>query len=119
MGGKTIRTNQRVAIYQRDAWECQYCGLPLDREIATLDHIQPISLGGDSRDENLRTACRACNGTKLDRSEQWFRLFLALGQTKYADVITLDQYHRLRGLGVHLEPLPAIRFYYELKKDLE
>lgn len=113
-----MRADRKIKIFERDGWECQYCGLPLVRGTATIDHVHPLSLGGDHSDGNLRTACHACNSTKLDRSERWLRLFIGLGQTKYADIITLDQYHRLRGIGVALDDLPEIRFFFELKEDL-
>lgn len=110
-----VKHKQRTRIYERDKWHCQYCGVRIpSRALATLDHIIPASLGGSHEDGNLRTACRSCNSTKGDRSEQWLRLFMALAQTKYAQVITLEQYHQLLGLGVHLDPLPQIIFFHEV-----
>lgn len=89
----------------------------LTREEATLDHTIPQSFGGSHEDDNLKTACRPCNSTKGQRSEQWLRLFYALAQTKYADVITLEQYHRLQGLGSKLDALPEVQFFYEKKLE--
>lgn len=109
-----VKPAQRLRIYERDKWHCQYCGVHIEsREVATVDHIVPHSLGGRHVDDNLRTACKACNSTKGDRSAEWLRMFFALAQTKYADLITLDQYHRLRGIGVPLDALPVRPFYFE------
>jgi hypothetical protein len=109
-----VKAKQRARIYERDGWHCQYCGLRITcREEGTCDHVIPVSLGGSNEDSNLRLACRSCNSTKGDRSEQWLRLFLAHGQTKFGQVITLDQYHKLRGLGVDLPPLPTVTFFHE------
>lgn len=104
----------REFVCARDGWRCQYCGVSIaEPGAATVDHIIPVSLGGEDVDGNLRAACRSCNSTKQDRSAEWFRLFLAIGRTKYADVITLEQYHRLRGLGTALDPLPVQPFFFE------
>ena len=43
---------------------CEYCGRP-DR--LTVDHIVPISKGGDSRRENLQCLCKPCNSRKGNR----------------------------------------------------
>ncbi len=43
---------------------CSYCGKPTD----TIDHITPISRGGDGDWINLTSACRSCNGRKRTRS---------------------------------------------------
>lgn len=110
----TSQKRQRARILDRDSWTCQYCGARLFKnEDATLDHVIPVSLGGSHEDSNLRAACQPCNRTKGQRSEQWLRLFIALSLSKYADVITLEQYHRLQGIGAKLEPLPEVTFFYE------
>ena len=50
---------------------CGICGRPiLDRRDATVDHIVPISQGGDDSWENVQLAHNACNhnaGSKLPR----------------------------------------------------
>lgn len=53
-------------LYDADGAICAYCqtseqitGQPL-----TIDHIIPVSLGGDSLFENLCRACRRCNEFK-------------------------------------------------------
>lgn len=105
---------QRLRIYERDGWQCQYCGTRLyKREEATLDHRIPKSLGGTKEDSNLFTSCRPCNIIKADSSERRLRLMLAFSTTPYSKVITLEQYHALRHLGVKLEPLPELLFHYE------
>lgn len=61
-----IREN-RLKIYERDNYHCAYCGKQLTRFTATLDHIKPMSAGGDNGAENLKTACLQCNSRKTGR----------------------------------------------------
>ncbi len=61
-----VREN-RIKIYERDNYRCTYCDKQLTRFTATLDHITPVSEGGDNSAENLKTACLACNSRKTAR----------------------------------------------------
>lgn len=42
---------------------CSYCGAPSD----TVDHIDPISKGGENTFENFTGACRSCNSRKYNK----------------------------------------------------
>lgn|SRR5208337_4029961 len=61
-----IREN-RLKIYERDNYKCQHCGKQLTRFTTTLDHVTPVSKGGDNRFENLITSCLDCNSKKNSR----------------------------------------------------
>jgi 5-methylcytosine-specific restriction endonuclease McrA len=61
-----IREN-RLKIFERDSYKCIYCDKQLTRFTATLDHITPVSEGGDNSAENLKTACLQCNSRKAAR----------------------------------------------------
>lgn len=64
----------RVAVFLRDGGRCQICGRivqliwhrrttpPEDR--FTLDHIVPISKGGEHTYANIQAACEPCNNSK-------------------------------------------------------
>jgi 5-methylcytosine-specific restriction endonuclease McrA len=73
--GCWIRTAKRAALYERDAWQCVYCGRgPRDRRnlrqaqvILSLDHLTPRSQGGSNEARNLVTACLSCNGSRGNR----------------------------------------------------
>lgn len=60
----------RQRIFERDDFTCQYCGA---RGVALeCDHIIPSSRGGSNGDDNLATACRACNRTKRNKTpDEW------------------------------------------------
>jgi len=54
------------AIHKRYLYRCGYCGVTetdAGGEL-TVDHFQPISAGGDDRDDNLVYACVRCNQYK-------------------------------------------------------
>lgn len=61
-----VRGN-RLKIFERDAFKCRYCNKQLTRFTATLDHVHPISEGGDNTQANLVTACLDCNSRKNSR----------------------------------------------------
>ena len=55
--------------YKNDNWSriarCQVCGLKFaGADAATVDHILPISLGGEDRENNWELLCRLCNDQK-------------------------------------------------------
>lgn len=58
----------RTELFERDGWSCRYCGDNVTPETATLDHIQPVSSGGQDDPENLATACMMCNSIKSGRT---------------------------------------------------
>lgn len=54
----------REDVYKRDGHKCVYCGR---KDLLTLDHLVPISKGGDRfAEDNLVTACLYCNNAKGD-----------------------------------------------------
>lgn len=111
----SVRPDVRRHVLARDGYRCQYCGLDLTQRPAdqTVDHIVPVSVGGSSWGENLRAACANCNRRKQDRSTEWLRMYLAFQATPYARVITLEQYHQLRHIGVVLVDLVLQPFHFE------
>jgi hypothetical protein len=64
---KAVSKSKRFQIFHRDGFICQYCGLRPPDVVLELDHIHPVSKGGDNSDVNLITACEACNRGKSDK----------------------------------------------------
>jgi hypothetical protein len=58
-----VRDN-RLKVFERDEYKCRYCNKQLTRFNATLDHVQPVSKGGDNSFDNLVTACLHCNSQR-------------------------------------------------------
>lgn len=67
----------RANVYARDGHACQYCGVSPGVAHLTLDHVRPLSRGGDSGWENVVTCCRPCNRLKADRLPEAAGLRLA------------------------------------------
>jgi len=55
----------RRAVFARDRWTCQYCGI--ERTTLTVDHVIPRSKGGGSSWDNIVASCAPCNRRKGDR----------------------------------------------------
>jgi len=51
-------------IKRRDNYTCQYCGKIQDRKKLTIDHVVPVSKGGESSFANCVAACYKCNNKK-------------------------------------------------------
>ena len=56
------------ALFQRDNYQCLYCGHFFDYHNLTRDHILPRSKGGRDVWQNVVSACRRCNQHKGSRS---------------------------------------------------
>jgi hypothetical protein len=54
----------RAKLLKRDSNQCAYCLKPAD----TVDHLLPVSRGGDSSWLNTVASCRPCNSKKRNRT---------------------------------------------------
>jgi 5-methylcytosine-specific restriction endonuclease McrA len=74
-----LRRLTRRELFQRDRFQCQYCGLKT-REL-TLDHVMPRVRGGRHEWENVVTACKTCNHRTAGRTpaEAGMRLTISPG----------------------------------------
>lgn len=66
-------TWSRRAVFARDSYTCQYCGIKLSRDDATLDHIIPVETCRILRMRassfgNSCCCCRKCNTRKANRT---------------------------------------------------
>ena len=51
---------------------CQYCSRKMSWETMTLDHMIPLSRGGNNHSSNWALACSFCNGSKRNRTMEEF-----------------------------------------------
>lgn len=61
---KSISKKVRFEVFKRDSFKCQYCGKASPDVILHVDHLKPVSKGGENEIYNLITACSDCNGGK-------------------------------------------------------
>ena len=71
-GCLVIEPYARESVFERDGWACQACEAqchepnPFDPAAATVDHVVPLSLGGEHTLANAQTLCLSCNSAKQD-----------------------------------------------------
>ena len=72
-GGKYIETVEVSKLFFRDGGHCKLCGkkLNLKRKVPhplaiTIDHIIPVSKGGEHSYRNTQLACFMCNSKRGD-----------------------------------------------------
>lgn len=61
-GRPSMSQATRERIFERDGRVCAYCST--EDGPFHIDHRQPVSRGGSSRDDNLCVACAPCNFSK-------------------------------------------------------
>lgn len=69
--GADTQSYDRKGVFERDGWTCQVCGESVDKrtrvphpKAATIDHIVPLSQGGDDTRKNVQCAHFECNTNK-------------------------------------------------------
>jgi hypothetical protein len=93
-GFRAIATVPRVTrrlVFGRDRHLCAYCGRIASEADLSIDHIEPISRGGENTWMNVVTACRPCNGRKAARtpSEAGMRLLYTPYVPNHAEALIL------------------------------
>src|SRR5699024_944412 len=66
----------REDIFERDNWTCGICQEPIDQNLqwpergsASIDHVIPVSHGGDDTPDNVQAAHLGCNAGRGNRVE--------------------------------------------------
>ena len=57
----------RENVFQRDSYQCQYCGKGFDSRDLNLDHVIPRDKGGRTVWENVVCSCIRCNTKKANK----------------------------------------------------
>jgi HNH endonuclease len=73
-GATVIEPFDRNEVFERDGWICYLCERPVDRMVSifhgdspTIDHVVPLSRGGEHSMRNAATTHLRCNSSKQDR----------------------------------------------------
>lgn len=69
----SISEKTRLQVRHRAGGCCEYC---LSQEFFSstpfsIEHINPVSKGGDNRLDNLALACQGCNGFKYNKTHHF------------------------------------------------
>lgn len=74
-GALIVDRFDRLQVFERDNWICYRCEQPTDPDASpfdtispTVDHVVPLSKGGEHSLANVRTACLGCNSSKQDKA---------------------------------------------------
>ncbi len=68
---KLMSPSLRYDILKRDGFKCTICGRNTEDGVKLhVDHIIPVSKGGKTVPENLRTLCDSCNLGKSDKYDE-------------------------------------------------
>lgn len=67
VGNVNIVKFNRLNVFYRDNFQCQYCGGKFARKDLTLDHVIPRSKDGKSEWTNIVSSCAPCNTRKADK----------------------------------------------------
>lgn len=59
----------RQQVLERDGYRCRYCGKRSER--FHMDHVYPVSKGGETTVDNLVTSCPKCNNKKSNNVGLW------------------------------------------------
>lgn len=68
-------TKIKNALY-KSVKHCHYCGIKMDRDEVTLDHVIPVSKGGETSLENSQICCMKCNTLKADSDYDDFKIIV-------------------------------------------
>jgi 5-methylcytosine-specific restriction endonuclease McrA len=60
----------RQHIFMRDEYQCQYCLHTFSPRDLTLDHVMPVTRGGQKTWENLVCCCVGCNQKKGSKTPE-------------------------------------------------
>lgn len=60
-GAPVVERFTRAEIYERDNGRCHICGRKVPRSAYHIDHLVPVSRGGEHSRRNVAVACPSCN----------------------------------------------------------
>lgn len=91
----------KMKLIASQGGECTYCDKRITRENCDLDHIHPLSQGGENIIGNLQALCGRCNKEKHSKGHQeylvWLRSvgeFRKSGRSKLVILEKLEKYKK-------------------------
>jgi len=89
IGSSEISTAEWKDIMELCDWRCIYCGVPLTKINRSVDHILPLSKGGQHNKRNLVPVCRLCNSSKNDKFLYDWPFFKLLPPKRQVEIIKI------------------------------
>lgn len=62
----------RELLLRKQSYKCYFCEAPINEASVEIDHLTPLSRGGDNSISNLAACCSSCNKAKTDKTEEEF-----------------------------------------------
>lgn len=106
-----LSPKKRWLILKRDNFRCVACGKNQEQSPLEIDHIIPISKGGQNIESNLQTLCRDCNVGKRN-SYKPEDMFVDSQPTQGEKMSALNSFFS----DIHLYPT---FLHFKLSKDIE
>jgi 5-methylcytosine-specific restriction endonuclease McrA len=91
VGGPWSAINALATSHKAHGGTCFYCKQGIKKGQATIDHVEPVALGGKSTVQNLVIACKPCNAKKghevidlynPDAGKEWLQALLTQVQQR-------------------------------------
>ena len=107
-------------LYERDKGICKICGMPIsiNRKInnnwdGTVDHIVPLSCGGEHSNSNCQITHRICNSLKLQEGKEYKINWLEMARQSNRWKAKLEQYINDMLISGEIRLLDSHFFYCE------
>jgi 5-methylcytosine-specific restriction endonuclease McrA len=108
----------RENVYIRDKSTCQYCAKRFSRSKLNIDHVVPISQGGETSWENIVCSCLPCNNKKGGRTpaQAGLKLLNEPIKPKYSLFMNVSPKKRLLDAWhIYMNPIDFAYWNLELK----
>ena len=107
-------------LYERDKGICKICGMPIsnNRKInnnwdGTVDHIVPLSCGGEHSNSNCQITHRICNSLKLQEGKEYKINWIAMAKQSNRWKVKLEQYINDMLISGEIRLIDSHFFYYK------
>lgn len=107
---------RRLELIKRYGNRCYLCGKELGMRELTIDHVKPLSKGGQDTIDNMRPCCEKCNFNKSDKE---ISLEMAKGRLNKKEIEAIRKYIIMKGYKLKLSVYPYIYFKDKDGKEIK